>query len=61
MKQGSMHGHKCLLSQAATGFKTPWIWSKDSNQGAREWKAVACGFVAVGRWTKWMQEQEVDG
>jgi hypothetical protein len=36
-----------VFTKSSTGFVTPWIWSKDSNQGAREWKAVAHGFVAV--------------
>jgi hypothetical protein len=36
-----------VLTKSSTGFITPWIQSKDSNQEAREQKAVACGFVAV--------------
>ena len=36
-----------MFTNSSTGFVTPWIWSKDSDRGARQWKAIACGFVAV--------------
>ncbi len=38
-----------VFTKSSTGFIIPWIWSKDSNWGARERKAIAYGFVAVDK------------